>query len=292
MVRSSIIFLFFLSSFALQAQEQDAAKDSLILRRFFHAIGRGFKKTNQCAKNVAYNAGLKYHDSPNKHDAIDKRFTISLNAGINYLADFGPKHFSLDTSEQTRELYVSVGIAPIHTSYVFIPELGFHGGIVVAFRITKSLSTEGGLIYFSKRSEFNFSTDTNEINAVGSFYYDDSYKENYFKKLKRNDQSIQIPFYFCYSHKRVSILAGTKVILVSIIKGKKTLLDDTRKTAQIVEQPFSRGSRAYIYSIPSIKVRYQLIRNKIPLSLYVAADWLGNKKWDWQAGLQAGIFSK
>jgi hypothetical protein len=59
-------------SFQLQAQEQSVPKDSILLRRFFHSIGRGFKNMNHSAKTVAFNSREKYHDAPGAANAFDK----------------------------------------------------------------------------------------------------------------------------------------------------------------------------------------------------------------------------
>ncbi|MEI6853135.1 MAG: hypothetical protein WCL06_09840 [Bacteroidota bacterium] len=279
---------------ALLAQQQSAPKDSVILRRFFHSIGRCCKNTNLRAKTVAYNAQQKYHDAPREANAFNKRFSISLNAGGNYYADFGKKHFPLDTGQFIeREInYSSTSIIYPNVSYTSIPGFSFHAGLGCAFQITKHFSVEGGLMYFSRRSRNIYSTDTNEINILNEFTKWDWPPYIYCKELIKNEQSIEIPFYFGYTYKRFSTLIGTRLILVMIDHTRNVRIDNSVQTSNEIRQPFGEGNQATDFTIPSVKLRYLINKEKIPISVYCSADWLNNKEWDLIAGVQVGIFSK
>jgi len=289
-----LLFVLLLSC-QMQAQETSTPKDSIILRRFFHNIDRGFKNMNHKAKTVAYNARQKYHDSPRATNTLNKRFSISINAGGNYYADFGPKYFPLDTGQfiiQREINYSSTAILDPHVSYTNVPGFSFHGGLVCAFQITKEFSVEGGLIYSSRRSKNIYSTDSKEINILYKYTNWTWSRYVYYKEVEFNTQSIEIPFYFCYTYKRFSSLIGTHLILVTIDHQRNTLIDNSFKTTNDILQPFARGSRATEYSIPSIKFRYLIKGKKLPVSIYCCADWLKARGWDFLTGFQIGIFSR
>jgi hypothetical protein len=69
-------------------------------------------------------------------------------------------------------------------------------------------------------------------------------------------------------------------------------IDNSVQNSNEIWQPFGEGNQAIDFTIPSIKLRYLINKEKIPISIYCSADWLLNKKWDLVAGVQVGIFSK
>jgi hypothetical protein len=200
----------------------------------------------------------------------------------------------LDTGQfiiERETYYTSTSIDP-HVSYTYVPGFSFHCGLVFAFRITKEFSVEGGLQYFSRRSKNIYSTDSLEINILYKYNDWPFSRYVYYKEVAQNTQSIEIPFYFCYTYKRFSSLIGTRLILVSIDHQRNTLIDNSVQSIDYISHPFKRGSRAMDHSNPSVKFRYLINSKKIPVSLYCSADWFQYRKWDLSAGIQFGIFSK
>ena len=285
-----ILFVFLLTA-SLHAQEQSPPRDSIILDRFFHSVKRGFQHVNHSAKTLAANAKQHYHDTPTATNTMTNRFSLAVYAGSNYIADFGQKNFPFDTSIFQRGVTsVNTSSSP-HISYIYQPGFGFHVGFTTALQITKDFSFEGGLMYFSRNSKYIFTSDTNEINMLHAFntkylLWDINYKE-----ISYTQKSLEIPFYFGYTYKRFSALLGTRLILFLKDHYKSILIDNSEQYDSYYSHPFQEGTQVVENTIPSVKLRYVLHRKKIPISIYVTADWLEYRNWDLGMGLQIGVFS-
>lgn len=291
--KSVILILILFIATQLQAQQQPPPKDSIILRRFFHSIGRGFKKIDQHAKTVALNSKQHYHDTPHSTNTIDKRFSMALIAGANYYGDFGQKYFPLDTGQLEHEVnYSSATDALGNVSFTYYPGFGLHAGLVCSLRITRSFSFEGGLMYFSVNSKYVKSTDSVERNMVNRYNSENWLDLDSFKVFYHNVHQIEIPIYFGYTNKRFSALAGVKFIMLSIDHWRTIFLDNSVQISNYKHFPFERYTEPIEFIKPSIKIRYMINRKKVPVSIYFSADWLYYNEWDFLAGVQVGIFSR
>jgi len=245
---------------------------------------------NHSAKTVAANAKQHYHDTPTATNTMTNRFSLAVYAGSNYIADFGKKNFPFDTNRIESEVNSGSTNSNPHISYRYEPGFGFHVGFTTALRITKDFSFEGGLMYFSRNSKYIFTSDTNEINALQAYnkYW---IFEPINKEITFNQQSLELPFYFCYTYKRFSALLGTRLILFLKDHHKSILIDNSEQYDSYYSHPFQEGTQVVENTIPSLKLRYMLHRKKIPISIYVTADWLEYRNWDLGVGLQIGVFS-
>jgi hypothetical protein len=221
---------------------------------------------------------------------IKKRNSFSINLGANYYADFWKKNFGWDTNHMEREISYSKRQGNLGST--FIPGISFHAGMVYAFQINKYFSVESGLMYFSRRSNRIYNSDTSERNIVNAFNTKYDSPLDYGKELASNRQQLEIPLYFCYTHNRLSALVGIRLMLFSVLHTRKTQIDNSVEKGNVISYPFEEGSQIMDYTIPSVKFRYLINRKKIPVSVYCSADWLQNKDWDLSAGIQLGIYSK
>jgi hypothetical protein len=289
-----LLVIVLLSACKLQAQQEETQQEPQLLDKLFMSIKKISAKTKLKLKPFTDNLKLQYHNTPKSTNAIAQRFTISLDGGIN--SDLiGKKYTPFDTTsaydwKNDHDIFIGYGGSVGHT---FIHQVGFHLGIIASFQITQKFNMEYGLIYYQRKSKWEMDTDTAERNMVNHFNVKYGIWPDINKKGSIKEELLEMPIYFGLTLKRLNILLGAKIKLLSVrtIKREYITLYPASKSSYI-EPIFGEGWMISDMSYPSIKIKYLVNKKKIPISIYFSTDWINNNEWDLSAGVQVGIFSK
>ena len=275
------------------SQQESAPKDSIILRRFFHAIGRCIKNTKVRLQPLTNSLNQQYHNTPNSLNTINRRFAIEIIAGSNFNWQ-GKKYTPFDTSDAytwkyDRSIFYGRGGS---VGYTFIPQVGFHAGLNTSFQITRAFSIEYGLIYYSSRAKWKMDSDTIQRNMVNAFNIKYNAWPDLRNEISVNDQYFEMPVYFGYNIDRFYVIFGAKIILLRVMKVYRSYVSTYPDNTSSYFYPiFNHSWQIKDMSYPSFKLKYLLNKKKIPISVYLSTERFYRKAWDFQAGVQVRFYS-
>lgn len=287
--KTLLIVLLFLPIFVC-AQQEASPGEPQVLDKLFLLIKNSAKKTKLNLKSLKENMKIQYHNTPKSLNTIDHRFDIE--AGVNYFLDFDPKYTPFDTGQFERETNLSSAIWGLgHVGSTYIPQLGFHVGLVFSFQITKAFKLESSLRYISKREKYLMDSDTAERNMVNAFNIKNLIPLDLNKEISHHENTFEMPVYLGFNIKRFSILSGAIIKLFSITNSRTIFIDNTEHKSHHIVYPFKEGYNMSDFIRPAIKLKYLVNKKKIPVSVYLSSDWPYDQAWDFEAGVQVGFYS-
>ncbi len=212
-------------------------------------------------------------EQPYRRDyaAEDIKHTLSVDLGTHYNFQFGsrytPPHHTIGNPS-----YSSGPSGGLRIHFCWSKQLG----VLYEYKFSNKFRITGAAYYF-RRKHLTTSDPDSVIKYVQSTGY-----ENPPIKSNLSANNIELSILVGYIYKRFSVFIGTKVTLFSKIHIRETLLngDEIERYSK-----YGQGDIDHIV-YPTLRMDYQIIRlsEKLPISMYLAADMRSFNHYDFQFG--------